>query len=252
MRRRTLLLALGGAAAFVVLPVRGRTTSLFAQGTSGRATTDTTVRRPPSPIARLIAHKQQLGLTDAQVNRLTQIEQQLDARNRVLRDSIRATLGLRQGTRPAPWDTTPAQREAWRAKMRALEPVRRQMRDNARSAMEQVRSTLTAEQRTQVRRAMRRAIRRMRWQRWAFAHRRGRGRPGWGRPWGGPRRGWGGGHMRWGRSPAWGPGPSGRAWGPGPVGRTWRRQPRGPRGWGRDSTRGTPADSARAPAPRKP
>jgi hypothetical protein len=222
MRRSTLLLALGGAAILAVLPLRGRITPLFAQGTSGTA--DTTARRPSSPIGRLIAHRQRLDLTDAQVSRLTQIEQQLEARNRVLRDSIRTTLGLPPGTRPAPREMTSEQRQAWRAKMRALEPVRKQMRDNMRSAMEQVRATLTADQRAQVHRAMRR----MRWRARAFAYRRGWGRPGWG------------------RGPAWGPGPGG------PGGRGWRRGPDGHRGWRGDSTRTPAADSARAPAPPAP
>jgi hypothetical protein len=169
------------------------------------------------------------------VSRLTQIEQQLGARNRVLRDSIRTTLGLPPGTRPAPRQMTPEQRQAWRAKMRALEPVRKAMRANVRSAMEQVRTTLTADQRAQLRRAMRMARWRMR--EGALAYRHGWGRPGWRGQWGPPRRAWG---------PAWGPGPDGR----GARGaRGWRRGPDGRGSWRSGSSAKPAPDSARSPAP---
>lgn len=240
MRSTTVLLALGGAAVLAAAPMRVHIQPLYAQGASAPA--DTGARRPRSPIARLIARRQRLGLTDAQVARLTEIDRQLAARNGALRDSIRGVLGLPPGTRPAPRLMTSAQRQAWRDRMRALAPVRQRMRDNARAAMDQVRATLTSDQRVRLRRAMRMA----RWRARAFAHRGAWGARRWRRPWGPGDGGRGGSPMAWRRGGAWRPGPGGSAGAGG-----WRG-PEGRRGWRGDTSSTAPRDSVRSPAPPAP
>jgi hypothetical protein len=146
----------------------------------------------------LINHRQQLELSDAQVERLRGISQRLESRNAPLqaraRDLFeRAGLGeLRarnapngrgmrggrgqRGGRGARPQLTEQQRQALQRVHEQLIPIRRQMMDNRIAAMREAQDLLTPQQRQQVQRVMRQ-------------HRRRGGHPGMGRPGRGPGRG---------------------------------------------------------------
>jgi hypothetical protein len=116
-----------------------------------------------SPIQRLIASRQQLSLTDAQVQRLQGIEQGLQSRNQPIMERMRAMRqqavpGLEQyrgqrdrsgaqGQRP---QLTEQQRAALKQSREQMRPLMKQMRDNNKAAMEQVKSILTSTQKEQL------------------------------------------------------------------------------------------------------
>ncbi|HET6228988.1 MAG TPA: Spy/CpxP family protein refolding chaperone [Longimicrobiaceae bacterium] len=110
-----------------------------------------------SPIQRLIANRQQLSLTDAQVQRLQGIEQGLQSRNQPIMERMRAMRqqaglpergqGGAQGQRP---QLTEQQRAALKQSREQMRPLMKQMRDNNKAAMEQVKSVLTSAQKDQV------------------------------------------------------------------------------------------------------
>ena len=108
-------------------------------------------RMPPrAPLARIVAMRAELGLSDDQVAKLKAIQSDLRAKNKPLLDQIRAALGTDEGIAKALRALTPEQR---RAKREALAPVLRTLRANTRAAMKEARGVLTAEQQAKLREA---------------------------------------------------------------------------------------------------
>jgi hypothetical protein len=112
-------------------------------------------------VERLVARRQELGLSDAQVTQLRAIEQQLQAKNQGIEAQLRgfrpdsaarATLRARQ--------LTEAERNALRARREQARPLVQQMMENRRQAVEQARQVLTAEQQQKVRQHVREGARR--------------------------------------------------------------------------------------------
>lgn len=102
----------------------------------------------------ILEHRQELQLTDAQVQRLEQIKQDLAQRNAPLLAQLRQ-LGWGDSARMRPPRGDSAARDSLRARRMQLReqarPIVEQLRENARAAMEQVRQVLTEEQRQKLR-----------------------------------------------------------------------------------------------------
>jgi hypothetical protein len=158
--------------------------------------------RGRSPLAGILALKDSLGLSAAQVSQLKQIQTELRAENQPLLAQLRAATGrdssiaqelrgltpeqrrarireLRAERRAKLAAMTAEQREALRAQRRAklqeLKPVLEQIRSNVKAAAEQAKAVLTPEQRSRLQ-AMRKArIERMKERRRAGGGRHGRG-----------------------------------------------------------------------------
>jgi predicted transglutaminase-like cysteine proteinase len=132
-------------------------------------------RRGRNPLAMLIAHRQQLNLTDAQVSQLQAIRQRLEAQNRPLMERVRSLRqqaglpdfrrerreqgqgqaeGQEQGRRERP-QLTPEQRQAMQRLRPQLQPIMQQLRANNQAAMKEVQSVLTDAQKQQIRQFMR-------------------------------------------------------------------------------------------------
>lgn len=149
------------------------------------------VTRPSgqAPLARVLQHRAELGLTTDQVTRLEGIQQRLQAQNAPLLEQLRASgAGQRaEGAARERRQLTPEQREQMRERMQnmteeerralreqmrqrrqqgerrapgargerqipeELRPVVQQLQANNRAAMEEARAVLTAEQQTQLR-----------------------------------------------------------------------------------------------------
>jgi len=112
-------------------------------------------RGAPAPgrmIDWILEHRQELQLTDAQVQRLQQIRQELQQRNAPLLAQLRQMVwgdSLRRAREDATVrDSVRARRERMREQAR---PILEQLRANARAAMEQARQVLTEEQREKLR-----------------------------------------------------------------------------------------------------
>jgi hypothetical protein len=93
---------------------------------------------PGGPLANILGRKAELGLTAEQVAALEQIRAELIAKNKPLRDQIRALLPA--GERPRRPDGLTEEQRA------AIKPLMEQIRANERAAMAAVKSILTAEQ----------------------------------------------------------------------------------------------------------
>lgn len=141
-----------------------------------------------SPVQRILSRREQLKLTDAQVQRLQAIDRDLQTRNAPLQQQLAALFperaqrgqgqaeGRPQGERRArPHSAaraerrrqrpqlTEAQRQQMQQRRAQAQPVMQQLRQNGEAALTQARSVLTAEQQAQVSR---------------WAERRGEGRDG--------------------------------------------------------------------------
>lgn len=114
--------------------------------------------RNPAPFAVVLRHHAEMGLSAEQVRRLEVIGERLQAQNRPLGEQLRASGAWqgrggearalsgerRRGVRP----------EGARAQRRIpeeLRPVVEQMRSNRRTAMQEARAVLTAEQQSRLR-----------------------------------------------------------------------------------------------------
>ena len=134
---------------------------LLAIPRPGQAQTDEAPSRFPSgengPIQTLLDHREEFGLTSAQVDRLRAMQSRVVERNRPL---VQRFLEIRrrwERERPANWRTLPPARRRQiqerfqgtiRAESRALEE---QVQTNHRAAMLEVRAMLTREQRQKLR-----------------------------------------------------------------------------------------------------
>lgn len=104
------------------------------------------------PLQRILAQRERLNLTDAQVQRLEGIQRDLQARNEPLVQQLRAAFperadGARRGERPR---MTEAQRQQMQQRRAQMQPVMQQLRENTQAAFTQARAVLTAEQQAQV------------------------------------------------------------------------------------------------------
>lgn len=163
MRRNHLTVALIGALALTAAcekqptdlvaatPIATREQSAEAQGAR---------RLPPrAPLARIVAMRAELGLSDDQVARLKAIQSDLQTKNKPLVDQIRTALGADEAIGKALRALTPEQR---RAKREELAPVLRTLRANTRAAMKEARGVLTADQQAKLREARRAGAQRTR------------------------------------------------------------------------------------------
>ncbi|HYH80649.1 MAG TPA: hypothetical protein VEX86_12670 [Longimicrobium sp.] len=145
----------------------------------------------------LIARRQQLNLSDAQVQRLTAIQQRMQSQNQALMERLRAQrrqAGLpemapargeggrdaqrgerrQRGTRAQRPQLTEQQREALRRFRQQSEPTRQQIMQNRQAALRDAQAVLTEQQRQQVQQWM--SQRGRRGGRDGHQGRRGRGR----------------------------------------------------------------------------
>lgn len=118
----------------------------------------------------LLAHRQELQLTDAQVARLQEIASRLEERNRPIRAQLAAQRAQFMAQRRAQMERlTPEQRRDTLRRMReegrrrqipqAMRAPMEQMRANIRSAMEESQGILNAQQKERARELMREARR---------------------------------------------------------------------------------------------
>lgn len=104
------------------------------------------------PVAKLLRHHTELGLTDDQVRQLREIDRKMDEQNRpyvaqLLR--IRKDMDVRPGVRPE--DMTDAEREEFQSHMQEARPLWEQIRKNNRAAMHEVGNVLDAQQKAALR-----------------------------------------------------------------------------------------------------
>jgi len=171
------------AAALLAAPVSAAAQTAqppAAHGEHARAGERGAFRGPGgNPVRRLLAQRERLSLTDAQVQRLEAIDRDLQARNAPLRQQMaslfpeRAQRGERprgarpQGERRVRPDSarraerraqrpqpTEEQRQRMQQRRQQMEPIVQQLRQNAEAALTQARGVLTAEQQQQVQRLM--------------------------------------------------------------------------------------------------
>lgn len=174
MKIRTIAMALAVAGTPALLaaqqgtpPPQGQPHAEHARGMRGKG-------HPRGGVEALIARRQELNLTDAQVQRLTAIQQRVESQNRVLGERLRAqrqasglpdfrpqpgqraipgqsqdpeAMRARRGQRP---QLTDAQREQLRRFHEQAKPTMDEMRTNMQSAMREVQGVLTEQQRTQI------------------------------------------------------------------------------------------------------
>lgn len=107
-----------------------------------------------NPVAVLLDHRADLGLTEDQVGRLESLSQRVAAENGPRWEQLRAAFGDE-----APADMTAEERARLRERMRALDPVRAEVRETNRAAMDEARSVLTADQLEKLPTIMRRGPR---------------------------------------------------------------------------------------------
>lgn len=104
------------------------------------------------PIELLLARRDSLALTRAQVAQLEQLDAELRRENA---PHVRNMLELRREVRPLigvhPRDMTPAQREQFQKQAERARPIMQQVHENNRRAMERVSELLNTEQKRRVR-----------------------------------------------------------------------------------------------------
>ncbi|MBW3553703.1 MAG: Spy/CpxP family protein refolding chaperone [Gemmatimonadetes bacterium] len=145
-RMRQTMIALA-AAALLAGPVAAQ----GGQGPRGRPATPAGAGvMDRNPVAVLLERRDELELTADQVARLEAVQARVERENAPRIERLRAALG----DRPAR-DLTDEERVQLRERMRELQPVRTEIRETNRAAMEEVRGILTAEQRTKIRSASR-------------------------------------------------------------------------------------------------
>lgn len=145
LRIRTLVLAAG----LLALPfaVQAQDTARTKQQRSRAEMLERTVR--PMPVARLIAMRSELQLTDEQVARLTAIQNKYQDLNQPHLDTLRAT---RREAR----EKMQAERKAQREANPELAANRKQLLENAKAARAEVEAVLTAEQEALIEQRMQR------------------------------------------------------------------------------------------------
>lgn len=104
------------------------------------------------PVAKLLRHQADLGLSDDQVRQLQEIDRKMDEQNRpyvaqLLR--IRKDMNVRPGVRPE--DMTDAERAEFQSHMQEARPLWEQIRKNNRAAMHQVGNVLDTRQKAALR-----------------------------------------------------------------------------------------------------
>ena len=115
-------------------PVRDRLPQAFSTG-SGSAEMDARIAGfLPNPVDSVLARRDSLALSPAQLTHLTVIRDSLALAHRVLGDSLRGVLG-RMGSSPDPRDA-----------FTSVQPLLQQSRALHTAAMERVRTTLSPEQ----------------------------------------------------------------------------------------------------------
>ena len=104
------------------------------------------------PIELLLAQRDSLALTRAQVAQLEQIDAELRRQNAA---HVRSMLELRREVRPLigmhPRDMTAAQRAQFQKQAQRARPIMQQVHENNRRAMERVSELLNTEQKRRVR-----------------------------------------------------------------------------------------------------
>jgi hypothetical protein len=153
-----LALAAGSAAPLAAQPGRDTAAAARAHG----------AERPA--LQALVRHREELGLSDAQVRQLQAIRERLEAQNAPLRQQLAAqSRRLRTERRQQLERMSPEERRAELRRLRQqprgervpadMQPVVRQMRVNIEEAMHQAQGVLTAEQRLRAREILRREVR---------------------------------------------------------------------------------------------
>jgi hypothetical protein len=183
MKIRTIAMALAVAGTPALLAAQQGTPPV--QGQRARPQLDSRGMRGHAdgrfPLRALINRRQQLNLTDAQVQRLTAIQQRLESQNRPLMERLRAqrqqaglpemrrpqqgergqaARGRRQGERRQRPQLTEQQRQALTRFREQSQPLRQQIQQNVQAAARDARAVLTEQQRQQVQQLMERRGRR--------------------------------------------------------------------------------------------
>lgn len=104
-----------------------------------------------NPVTVVLDHQDELQLTDEQVSTLEGLKAQIEEQNGPRWEQLRAAFGDAD-----PREMTVEQRQALRAKMQELAPVRDSIREANRAVGEQIHALLTAEQQDALRGIMRR------------------------------------------------------------------------------------------------
>jgi hypothetical protein len=124
-------------------------------------------RRGGGALQALLAHRQELNLTDAQVQRLTAISQRLEQQNAPLQAQLRQLFtqaglpdfrarreqgqqGEQQGQARQRPQLTEQQRQAFQRVRQQAQPIRQQMRKNMQAAVQEAKGVLTQQQQDQV------------------------------------------------------------------------------------------------------
>lgn len=94
-----------------------------------------------NPVEVLLDHGADLALTDEQATRLEAIRDHVAQENGPRWEQLRSAFGDK-----APADMTVEERQELRERMRALDPVRSEIRETNRKAMDDARAVLTPEQ----------------------------------------------------------------------------------------------------------
>lgn len=105
--------------------------------------------RDTGPVALLLRNRAELKLTAEQVTRLQEIDVQVELKNRPF---VTQLVEMRRQLPRVPrgHEPTPEQREAFRAQMRAAEPLMKSIDEHWKAAMRQVGQILTEEQKSKI------------------------------------------------------------------------------------------------------
>ena len=104
-----------------------------------------------NPVAVVLDHQEELELTAAQIETLEGLRTRLEEQNGPRWEQLRSTFGDVDSA-----EMTVEERQALRARMQELAPVRQEIRDANRAVMAEVHELLNAEQDTALRGIMRR------------------------------------------------------------------------------------------------
>ena len=149
-RTRQAIVALA-AAALLAGPAAAQQGQGRGQGQDVRGEWAGPGSRARNPVSMLLQRREDLGLTAEQVTRLEAIQTRVERENAPRIQQLRAVLGDRD-----PRELTTEERAELRERMRALDPVRDEIRQTNRAAMDEARAILTDEQQTRIRQVMRR------------------------------------------------------------------------------------------------
>jgi hypothetical protein len=121
-------------------PVRGRGMMAGGPGVMAR-----------NPVAVVLDHRDDLELTDEQVQTLETLRDHVQQENEPRWQQLQDAFGDAD-----PRSMSVEERQAFRERMQALQPVREEIRASNRAAMDEVHELLTTEQETELRQIMRR------------------------------------------------------------------------------------------------